>query len=72
MSDAPIKPGHTLEIAHVLFTDIVGYSKLPMDEQEQLLMHPDIPILIAAKAEYAKLQWRIRKSSDLWTVNWLV
>jgi Tol biopolymer transport system component/class 3 adenylate cyclase len=27
----------TLEIAHVLFTDIVGYSKLPMDEQEQLL-----------------------------------
>src|ERR1700736_6553791 len=30
--------GHTLEIAHVLFTDIVGYSKLPMDEQEQLVM----------------------------------
>src|ERR1700730_10149796 len=28
----------TLEIAHVLFTDIVGYSKLPMDEQEELLM----------------------------------
>src|SRR3984893_13838833 len=28
----------TLEIAHVLFTDIVGYSKLPMDEQERLLM----------------------------------
>ncbi len=27
-----------MEIAHVLFTDIVGYSKLPMDEQEQLLM----------------------------------
>jgi tetratricopeptide (TPR) repeat protein len=29
--------GHTLEFAHVLFTDIVGYSKFPMDEQEQLL-----------------------------------
>jgi eukaryotic-like serine/threonine-protein kinase len=29
---------HTLEIAHVLFTDIVGYSKLPMEEQGQLLM----------------------------------
>jgi hypothetical protein len=28
----------TLEIAHVLFTDIVSYSKLPMDQQEQLLM----------------------------------
>jgi eukaryotic-like serine/threonine-protein kinase len=46
MSDSPSTPsrtpdpgaGHTLEIAHVLFTDIVGYSKLPMDEQEQLVM----------------------------------
>jgi tetratricopeptide (TPR) repeat protein/class 3 adenylate cyclase len=38
MSDSPTKPTHTLEIAHVLFTDIVGYSKLPMDQQEQLLM----------------------------------
>jgi serine/threonine protein kinase/tetratricopeptide (TPR) repeat protein len=26
-----------MEIAHVLFTDIVGYSKLPMDEQQKLL-----------------------------------
>jgi tetratricopeptide (TPR) repeat protein/TolB-like protein len=26
-----------LEIAHVLFTDIVGYSRLPMDEQRRLL-----------------------------------
>jgi Tol biopolymer transport system component/class 3 adenylate cyclase len=46
MPDSPLEPGRTpdsissrtLEIAHVLFTDIVGYSKLPMDEQEQLLM----------------------------------
>jgi Tol biopolymer transport system component/class 3 adenylate cyclase len=45
MSDSPLKPSspdlgssRTLEIAHVLFTDIVGYSKLPMDEQESLLM----------------------------------
>jgi tetratricopeptide (TPR) repeat protein/class 3 adenylate cyclase len=38
-SDTPdAGAGHTLEIAHVLFTDIVGYSKLPMDEQEQLVM----------------------------------
>lgn len=28
-----------LEIAHVLFTDIVGYSKLPMDEQTRVLKH---------------------------------
>jgi Tol biopolymer transport system component/class 3 adenylate cyclase len=46
MSDLQSRPARpsdsgssrTLEIAHVLFTDIVGYSKLPMDEQEQLLM----------------------------------
>jgi serine/threonine protein kinase/tetratricopeptide (TPR) repeat protein len=25
----------TLEVAHVLFTDIVGYSRLPLDQQEQ-------------------------------------
>ena len=30
---------HTLEMAHVLFTDIVAYSRLPMDEQEQALQH---------------------------------
>jgi Tol biopolymer transport system component/class 3 adenylate cyclase len=36
--DADSGSSRTLEIAHVLFTDIVGYSKLPMDEQEQLLM----------------------------------
>jgi class 3 adenylate cyclase/tetratricopeptide (TPR) repeat protein len=45
MSDSSPKPSRppdvssrTLEIAHVLFTDIVGYSTLPMDQQEQLLM----------------------------------
>jgi class 3 adenylate cyclase/tetratricopeptide (TPR) repeat protein len=46
MADSPSTPRRapdptairTLEIAHVLFTDIVGYSKLPMDKQEQLLM----------------------------------
>src|ERR1700733_5272654 len=46
MSDLPpnlngpsgFRPSNNLEIAHVLFTDIVGYSKLPMDKQGQLLM----------------------------------
>jgi len=28
--------GHTLEIAHILFMDIVAYSQLPMDEQTRL------------------------------------
>jgi serine/threonine protein kinase/TolB-like protein len=31
--------GRTLEMAHVLFTDIVAYSRLPMDQQEQALLH---------------------------------
>jgi serine/threonine protein kinase/tetratricopeptide (TPR) repeat protein len=30
--------GHTLEMAHVLFTDIVAYSRLPMDQQQQVLL----------------------------------
>jgi serine/threonine protein kinase/TolB-like protein len=29
----------TLEMAHILFTDIVAYSRLPMDQQEQTLLH---------------------------------
>ena len=29
----------TLEMAHVLFMDIVAYSRLPMDQQEQALLH---------------------------------
>src|SRR5271155_3882123 len=31
--------GRTLEMARVLFTDIVAYSRLPMDQQEQALLH---------------------------------
>ena len=29
------KAGIDLEIAHVLFIDLVGYSKLPIDEQRE-------------------------------------
>lgn len=34
-----VRPGdrHTLEIAHVLFLDIVAYSRMAMEEQEQVL-----------------------------------
>jgi serine/threonine protein kinase/Tol biopolymer transport system component len=31
--------GRTLEMAHVLFTDIVAYSRLPLDQQEESLHH---------------------------------
>jgi hypothetical protein len=93
-------PSPCLEMAHVLFLDIVAYSRLPMDDQK-FIDHrglalnfpwgalarlglarayavqgdtakakttyqdflalwkdadPDVPILIQAKAEYAKLQ----------------
>ena len=45
----------TLEIAHVLFTDIVGYSLLPMDQQKNYLaqfqrMVHDTPRYLAAEA----------------------
>jgi class 3 adenylate cyclase len=32
-----INPNEPVEMAHVLFMDIVGYSKLPMNQQSQLL-----------------------------------
>src|SRR6266699_4166140 len=31
-----VKQDHGLQIAHILFTDIVGYSKLLSDEQQKL------------------------------------
>jgi hypothetical protein len=34
---AEVKKEIQLEIAHVLFTDIVGYSKLPINEQRALV-----------------------------------
>ncbi len=39
----------TLEMAHVLFIDIVGYSRLPMDQQELALL---------------KLQEKVRKNTE--------
>jgi hypothetical protein len=32
-----VKPNLQLEIAHVLFVDIVGYSKLLIDDQRDIL-----------------------------------
>ena len=42
----------TLEMAHVLFTDIVAYSRLPMDEQEQVLRQ--LQDTVRATAEFVK------------------
>src|SRR5712692_1173263 len=62
MSDAHSRPSRTsdsgssrtLEIAHVLFTDIVGYSKLPMEEQEQLLLK--LQDTVRQTTEFARAQ----------------
>ena len=34
-----VASSHTLEMAHVLFIDIVAYSRLPMDQQQEVLAH---------------------------------
>ena len=36
-SNAASSPDLTLEIAHVLFLDVVAYSRLPMEQQAQVL-----------------------------------
>lgn len=49
-------PSHAppMEIAHVLFTDIVGYSKLAMDEQQRHLRHLQKLVRSTAEFERAK------------------
>src|SRR3989442_836810 len=42
----------TLEIAHVLFLDIVGYSRLPMDQQEEVLRQ--LQDLVRGTGEFAR------------------
>ena len=43
-----------LEIAHVLFTDIVAYSRQPMDQQEEMLRQ--LQDLVRATPEFAKAE----------------
>ncbi len=44
----------TLEMAHVLFMDIVAYSRLPMDQQEQALLH--LQQAVRETKEFARAQ----------------
>ncbi len=37
MSEQFEQPNPSMKLAHVLFTDIVGYSKLPIDQQSTFL-----------------------------------
>jgi serine/threonine protein kinase/tetratricopeptide (TPR) repeat protein len=44
----------TLEMAHVLFMDIVAYSRLPMDQQQQALFH--LQEAVRETQEFARAQ----------------
>src|SRR5579862_1436572 len=43
-----------LEMAHVLFMDIVGYSKLPMDHQ-QAVLH-SLQVVVSTTSEFLRAQ----------------
>jgi len=43
-----------LELAHVMFTDIVAFSKLPMDQQDQILVL--LQTLVRGTVEYKRAQ----------------
>src|SRR6476620_7430791 len=45
-----------LEIAHVLFMDIVAYSRLPMEEQSRLLI--DLQSIVRDSTEFRRAQER--------------
>jgi serine/threonine protein kinase/class 3 adenylate cyclase len=46
----------TLEIAHVLFMDIVAYSRLPMDQQRRVLHH--LQQLVSTTSEFTRAKTR--------------
>jgi hypothetical protein len=48
------QPSSSLEIAHVLFMDIVGYSKLPMDRQQIAL--GSLQEIVRQTKEFARAQ----------------
>ena len=56
MPEAPPESGssRTLEMAHVLFMDIVAYSRLPMDQQHEALNH--LQEAVRETKEFARAQ----------------
>jgi class 3 adenylate cyclase/Flp pilus assembly protein TadD len=50
--NAPTTP--SLEMAHVLFLDIVGYSRLPMDQQQRVIH--DLQGAVRGTSEFARAQ----------------
>ena len=53
-TDHTEKHSTKLEMAHVLFMDIVGYSKLPMDHQEAVLR--TLQAVVSATSEFLQAQ----------------
>jgi len=49
-----VEAGHRLEIGHVLFMDVVGYSKLLLDEQREQLQHLTEIVLNAEQVRAAE------------------
>jgi serine/threonine protein kinase len=49
-----LSSSRTLEMAHVLFTDIVAYSRLPMDQQQDALHH--LQEAVRETKEFARAQ----------------
>src|ERR1035441_9241931 len=55
---SPLAGTPSMEIAHVLFMDIVSYSMLPMDEQERILR--DLQEMVRSNREFAAAQMEDR------------
>ncbi|MGA8676697.1 MAG: adenylate/guanylate cyclase domain-containing protein [Candidatus Acidiferrales bacterium] len=53
-TDADPRQTTKLEMAHVLFMDIVGYSKLPMDHQEAVLH--SLQVVVSTTSEFLRAQ----------------
>src|SRR5581483_8578778 len=53
-AEAVESPSSRLELAHVLFTDLVGYSTLPINEQERLLQQ--LQKIVSGTEEFIRAQ----------------
>ena len=59
----------TLEIAHVLFMDIVAYSQLPMDEQTRLI--EKLQQIVRNTTEFGRAQKRRQLCASQRAMAWL-
>ena len=63
MAEAP-KTNVRLEIAHVLFIDIVGYSARPTDEQQGLVDRLNQAVRSSDEFSRAADRWATQEDSD--------